>query len=92
MTRKFIKVLVPPAVAPPRGAVWAADVAIALARIEAAATRTAERANTHPSLVAPRSVHDSAPSAARETVSSQGSGYATRHTATFPSYDSCARQ
>ena len=33
MTRKFIKVLVPPAVAPPRGAEWSANAAIALARV-----------------------------------------------------------
>ena len=32
MTREFIQVLVPPAVAPPRGAEWAANVAIALVR------------------------------------------------------------
>jgi hypothetical protein len=33
MTSKFIRVLVPPAVESPRGAEWAANVAIALARV-----------------------------------------------------------
>ena len=32
MVRKFIQVLVPPAVEAPRGAAWAASVAIAIAR------------------------------------------------------------
>ena len=41
MTRTFIQVLVPPPVASPRGAEWAANVAIALAR--AFSRRPAER-------------------------------------------------
>ncbi len=47
MVRKFIQVLVPPAVESPRGAEWAASVAVAMARfvsrrpaVEASATRT----------------------------------------------------
>jgi hypothetical protein len=51
MARKFVQVLVPPAVESPRGAEWAASVAIAIARfvsrrpaVEASATRTPGRA------------------------------------------------
>jgi len=47
MSRKFIHVLVPPAVETPRGAEWAANAAVAIARVvfhrpavEASATRT----------------------------------------------------
>ena len=60
MSRTFIQVLVPPAVESPRGAEWAANVAIAIARVvshrpavEASATRTpghAARSSSHPNV------------------------------------------
>ena len=60
MSRKFIQVLVPPAVESPRGAEWAANVAIAIARVvshrpavEASATRTPVHAVGRAAVVSP---------------------------------------
>ena len=56
MARKFIQVLVPPVVESPRGAEWAADLAVAIVRVVSrlpAVGASATRTRRHAAVVSP---------------------------------------